>query len=388
VMICDKVAFMAKGGYLAFFGPPEEALTYFDTKDFDEIYLRLEEKSGDEWGRLFEVHTRRQGNAARPVRNVRSQSGSSMSMRETKPSRNPIKQFITLTSRSLETLMRSPKDIATLLALSPFLGALNFLIWKRQTFSLTLGDSNDALTMFFMLSIVTLLVGSLGSVREIVKEGAIYKREHMVCIQVIPYIASKVFIGMLFALYSGAMLFFFQIISVDFSYLTAAEFAQLFVPVFLATFSGVMLGLLVSAISPSEERAMLLIIAVIIPQFLLSGAMVPINDMGGAGPFITGPATAKWSWGSMLTTAQAKTGVCDVGSFDPPREPDMKDCKIPGINGPEMKTVQDKVSLVRSLDRYGNVFDVNLVQYWGAMTGIILVVLVLVVIVQKRKDAD
>ena len=73
-------------------------------------------------------------------------------------------------------------------------------------------------------------------------------------------------------------------------------FAQLFVPDLLATFSGVMIGLLVSAISPSEERAMLLIIAVIIPQFLLSGALVPINALGGAGP-LTAPATAKWSWG-------------------------------------------------------------------------------------------
>ena len=141
VMICDKVAFMAKGGYLAFFGPPEEALTYFDTKDFDEIYLRLEERSGDEWGRMFEAHTRRLGNGSRPMRGMRGQTGSSsMSMRETKPSRNPIKQFITLTSRSLETLARSPKDIATLLALAPFLGALDFLIWKRQTFNLVSGE--------------------------------------------------------------------------------------------------------------------------------------------------------------------------------------------------------------------------------------------------------
>src|SRR5262249_42878216 len=50
VMICDKVIFMAKGGYVAFYGPPEEALAYFETKDFDEIYVKLEEKSGQEWG--------------------------------------------------------------------------------------------------------------------------------------------------------------------------------------------------------------------------------------------------------------------------------------------------------------------------------------------------
>lgn len=90
----------------------------------------------------------------------------------------------------------------------------------------------------------------------------------------------------------------------------------------------------------------------------------------------------------MLTTAQAKTGVCDVGTVDPPKAPNVKDCKIPGINGPALATEADKVSLIRSLDRYGNVFDVNLVEYWGAMSGIIVVVLLLVIVVQKRKDAD
>ena len=42
VMLCDKVAFMARGGYLAFYGPPAEALTYFGVEDFVEIYTQLE----------------------------------------------------------------------------------------------------------------------------------------------------------------------------------------------------------------------------------------------------------------------------------------------------------------------------------------------------------
>jgi ABC transport system ATP-binding/permease protein len=30
VMLADKVVFLARGGYLAWFGPPDEALAYFD----------------------------------------------------------------------------------------------------------------------------------------------------------------------------------------------------------------------------------------------------------------------------------------------------------------------------------------------------------------------
>ncbi len=43
VMICDKVIFLARGGRLAYYGPPEEALRYFQVDDFDEIYGRLEQ---------------------------------------------------------------------------------------------------------------------------------------------------------------------------------------------------------------------------------------------------------------------------------------------------------------------------------------------------------
>jgi hypothetical protein len=141
----------------------------------------------------------------------------------------------------------------------------------------------------------------------------------------------------------------------------------------------VSLGLLVSTISPTEERAMLLIIAVIIPQFLLSGAMVPINDMGGVGPYMTIPATAKWAFGALITTAEVKTGECSL--------PDLSDCNMPGLFHPDLVTNEARQSLLASFDRYGNIFDVNLPEYWAAMCGLIFAVLLLVTILQKRKDA-
>ena len=38
IYYCDSVCFMARGGRLAFYGAPAEALAYFGTKDFAEIY--------------------------------------------------------------------------------------------------------------------------------------------------------------------------------------------------------------------------------------------------------------------------------------------------------------------------------------------------------------
>jgi ABC-type multidrug transport system ATPase subunit/ABC-type multidrug transport system permease subunit len=47
IKVCDYVCFLAEGGRLAYFGPPAEALIFFDKADFAEIYATLEPTSED-----------------------------------------------------------------------------------------------------------------------------------------------------------------------------------------------------------------------------------------------------------------------------------------------------------------------------------------------------
>jgi ABC-type multidrug transport system ATPase subunit len=66
VMLADKVVFLARGGYLAWFGPPDEALSYFDQfrsekdrrarpMEFDEIYAILDTmRQSRDWAKLQE----------------------------------------------------------------------------------------------------------------------------------------------------------------------------------------------------------------------------------------------------------------------------------------------------------------------------------------------
>src|SRR5207248_3673908 len=42
INVCDYVCFLASGGNLTYFGPPEEAKTYFKQPDFAEIYSLLD----------------------------------------------------------------------------------------------------------------------------------------------------------------------------------------------------------------------------------------------------------------------------------------------------------------------------------------------------------
>ncbi|NJM77239.1 MAG: ATP-binding cassette domain-containing protein [Acaryochloridaceae cyanobacterium RU_4_10] len=53
--LSDLVVFLAKGGRVAFFGPPQEALAYFEVEEFDEIYIKVEEeRSPEEWALQYQ----------------------------------------------------------------------------------------------------------------------------------------------------------------------------------------------------------------------------------------------------------------------------------------------------------------------------------------------
>ena len=408
VMTCDKVIFMARGGHLAYYGPPEDALHYFEVDDFDEIYTRLEQGEPKEWEGRFrgspaynENVVQRLAEMAPAVAQQAGPAGAGMAAMgidggyapalpagqapgqlpqraSNPPSRvSNWKQFVVLCKRYLDTIWRDKKTAALLFALAPFLGVLNFVEWKRDLFDLESGNASQAVTMLFMTSIITILVGTITSVREIVKEDAVYRRERMVGLRVMPYVGSKVAIGLIFAVWSAVMLFVFLIAAVDFSHLSFASTMQLLVPLVLGTFAGVMWGLLVSAVAPSEDRAMLLVILVLVPQFVFSGGMIPVSDLGTAGKIMGWLTSTRWELGALVTSAQVRSG--------PGQAADLSDVYLPGIES--LNTPVEKQALINSLnDQYGDIFNVDLALYWGMSAVLAAVLLAIIVALQKRKD--
>src|SRR5690606_7478475 len=50
--LCDAVVFLAPGGKLTYAGPPSDALDWFGTTDYPDIFLELE-ANGDAWAERF-----------------------------------------------------------------------------------------------------------------------------------------------------------------------------------------------------------------------------------------------------------------------------------------------------------------------------------------------
>ena len=336
VMLCDKVIFLTKGGYLAFYGPPDEALEYFDqyrseearhTKpdfEFDDIYMLLDpdkalpdtasEKEklalAAEWARRYRATPYYEKYVAARLRegqrgaSERSQGTSARS----RPRTSALRQFAVLTSRSLSVTRGDRIGLAILLLQAPIIGAMSFINYGKDNFTTgngATGTQPKALTVLFLAVIIVLLFGTINAAREFTKEISVYKRERMVNLKISPYVLSKVFIGTLFCLYQVGIYLAFTMITIDWPpTLGLGGWGQLYLTLVLASLSGIMLGLLLSALSNNDGQAVSMIPVILIPQFIFAGILMPeLADM----PVVPNISTSRWAVAALASITGASS---------------------------------------------------------------------------------
>src|SRR3990172_12346944 len=93
---------------------------------------------------------------------------------------------------------------------------------------------------------------------------------------------------------------------------------------------------------------MLLVILVLVPQFVFSGGIIPIKDIGLIGKVLGWITSARWELGALVTSARVESGGLGLGAGTP-------NISLPGMQG--LPTVGDQQGLVSSLrDQYGDIF--------------------------------
>jgi len=326
VMLCDKVIILGTGGYLVFFGAPEDALAHFDAyrtprerlekeMEFDEIYRLLTDRergTPQEWAERFkaskyckpvkgELEATPQAEAAKP-RKAKAAAPSQKQVQRT----SAIKQLLILSARNLKILFQDKVSLMLMLALAPVLGLMNF-IWGRDIFDEVNGSMNNVMGMWFMTAIVALLVGAMTSVREVVKEAAIYKRERAVGLKIFPYVFSKLWMGFVMSFYQGGVILLIVIMLVHPPISSPSIYGEFFITIVLGILTGYLLGLVISAAVPNQNAALIALIAVIVPQFLYTGVLIPLEEvpLGEPVSYIT---PARWTFEAFVVS----TGMSDT----------------------------------------------------------------------------
>jgi ABC-type multidrug transport system ATPase subunit len=318
VMECDQVVFLAKGGNLAYYGPPRQALAYFGVKDFDEIYEKLmREKSPEEWAKLFRKSEPYKKSIAAETREYGAEpkAVSSRGIAYLQPGArlkriSAMRQFIILSRRNLNVLIRDKTSMILMLLMAPIIGTLDFIFWQRGLFAADGGDATKAITNLFLSAIICFLVGALSSMREIVKETDIYRRERMVTLKILPYTVAKVWVALLVALYSAAIFTLFLKLAGNWP--PPESVLPVYITLAMAIMAGALMGLLISALSPNQNVTPLLLLLFLVPQIVFGGIM-PSGQLGTTGQIISKGMTTNWAFESLVTIS----GMGDCVAKDP-----------------------------------------------------------------------
>lgn len=143
---CDYVCFLCRGGRLAFFGPPEEALTYFGKNDFAEIYSALEPtdenpKIPEQAEEKFQHSQAYQQYVVQPITQGPASRISAVedTVSSVKPPKrgNPWKQFMLLSGRYLELLKNDVGNLAILILQAPIIGLILYFMAGTAVFQPT-----------------------------------------------------------------------------------------------------------------------------------------------------------------------------------------------------------------------------------------------------------
>ncbi len=344
VMLADKVVFMDSGGYMAWFGPPDEALAYFGQyqhqddpgttpMQFDEIYAVLDDPnlgSPKDWADRFQDSAAYSTYILEPLQSRQEQ----VDRQKTKPfgkrkqkkpgmsepravkkraskrtSISSFRQFIILSLRNLTILSRDRSSLILMLLIAPVVGSVDFIIAPilgKNSFDYTVGNAIYANVSLFLMCVYALMVGAMSQMREIVKEASIYRRERLVNLRIFPYVASKVWVGLLLAFYHAMAFTVIHYVAFKMPG-TLLDFFEIYVTLVLSVMTGMMIGLMASAISNNPGVTPLIMICLVVPMFVFSGGLAPIPD------YMSAWATTRWS-------LQGLSGITGMGS-DVMRDP-------------------------------------------------------------------
>jgi ABC-type multidrug transport system ATPase subunit/pSer/pThr/pTyr-binding forkhead associated (FHA) protein len=311
---CDLVCFLAPGGHLAYYGPPDEAKTYFSVSDFADIYGLLETEDGKQWESKYKQSPYYQQFVTQPLlqgsQNNQTMVGSSQKG-------HPWKQFRLQSLRYIELLKNDGKNLAVLLLQAPIIAAilaiLIYYMLGRNVFTASPLAINAEQTLFIM-AFVAVFFGCNNAAREIVKEEKIYRRERMVNLGIAPYLLSKIAVlGILSLIQSAILTFVVNAISHFQQGVLFAPALEVYITLALTSLAGMMLGLMISSRAANVDQANSIISIILAPQIIFSGV---IFELSGTGAQIVGGLFAtRWAMIAAGSSIGLKYRLMGVDSF-------------------------------------------------------------------------
>jgi ABC-type multidrug transport system permease subunit len=237
--------------------------------------------------------------------------------------------------------------------------------------------------LIMMLGLAITQAGTFGAAYEIVKEQAIFKRERAVNLRVGAYVLSKVLILGCFAVVQVASVLLIIGLKVDLGVDPIFDFfptgaLEIFVTLLFAVLASIMLGLFVSAIVPSPDVVLYVILVQLFVQIVLSGTMFPLPDNPASKLVVS-----YWTVDAMGSTV----GVRELNE-------ESMNCSVVEVPLPDGSGMETDIfcdSAARDEEDLGLDYErssEHLLSTWGALLAQTIVLGGLTTFVQTRKKTE
>ncbi len=287
---CDKVAVLAPGGRLAFFGPPAAARDYFGTGTLDEIYEVLERPDGPS----LAARSREDEDEDEDEDSSATAGTDDPGAGQDAPVRRPFRQWLLLTRRNADILTRAKLTLA-ILAGAPVMVLLMFLVLFRPgPFDPADPSPEATVQILFWVAFGGFFFGLTYGLLQICGEYGVLRRERFAGVGATAYVLAKV--AVLLPLLTLVDLLFLVVLRALGRLPGTGDYGATFLTLLLSSAAALGLGLLISAAVSEPSQATVALPMACFPQVLFVGAILPVPTMAAVGRWISYAMTNRWAF--------------------------------------------------------------------------------------------
>ncbi|WP_328916791.1 MULTISPECIES: FHA domain-containing protein [unclassified Streptomyces] len=306
--LCDKLLVMAPGGSVAYFGPPDEALTFFGYETWADVFSAFENYRDYDWSGRWRGSQHYQMYAAE-LDAAAPQAAPYIPQQAVRPPKPQgwVPQLFTLVRRYLSVIISDRGFIGLMVILPAVLGVVSVLIPADN--GLGFGpaprfQNRDAGTILMILAVGACFAGAANSVRELIKERVIYERERAVGLSRSAYLMSKIIVLGLITALQGAIIcgigFAPRKLPTEGVVLHTHPGVEMALVIMAFGFTSMMFGLIISALVKTSEKTMPLLVMFAIVQIVFTGVLFQLFGK---------PGVEQLSWLMPARWAVAGTGA-------------------------------------------------------------------------------
>ncbi len=303
--VCDQVLLLAPGGMTAFCGPPGEIGPAMGTTNWADIFSSV---AGDPDAAAERFLERSGPPPPAPEATEPSDLG--------KPAKTSlIRQFYTIARRQTRLIVSDRGYFLFLAALPFIMGVLSLSVPGTIGFGVPdpMGAApNEPGQILVLLNVGAIFMGTALTIRDLIGERAIFRREQAVGLSTTAYLFAKVWVYATFAVVQSAIVTAITIWGkgrpTQGSVGLGNPTLDLFVVMAATTIAAAMVGLALSALARTSDQIMPLLVVAVMSQLVFSGGMIPVTDRIGLDQ-LSWFTPARWGFAASASTVDLTTLV-------------------------------------------------------------------------------